>query len=372
MMQLQTYLRRAGSLGIELLAEAYTIKAKRHTKYNHLVQFKYDQIESPMGEPIVQECRGVILDENNDWAVVARAFDKFFNYGEGHAPEIDWATAKVQEKLDGSLIIMYYYDDQWHAATSGTPDASGSVHGFDFTFAELFKKAWGNTVSTKLSMGGLWNFTYLFELTSQYNRVIVPHTEPRATLIGIRHKDGTEYPPEHWLNPGFPIPKTFGLQNIADVMETFQSFQPTTQEGYVVVDKAFRRIKVKHPGYVALHHLKDGFGTRRMLEIVRQGEISEVITHFPEYKEEFEAIKEKFEWLHTDIVMNYGRLQHIVEQKAFALEAVKTKCPGALFALRAGQVGSAKAFLRDKLSIENLMLTLGLKTDIKGRIQGVL
>jgi hypothetical protein len=54
-----------------------------------------------MHEPIVRESRGVILDEADDWRVVARAFDKFFNYGESGADEIDWGTARVQEKVDG-------------------------------------------------------------------------------------------------------------------------------------------------------------------------------------------------------------------------------------------------------------------------------
>lgn len=43
--------------------------------------------------------------------IVCRPFDKFFNSGEpDHKREpMDWATARVYEKLDGSLIKAYFY-----------------------------------------------------------------------------------------------------------------------------------------------------------------------------------------------------------------------------------------------------------------------
>ena len=352
-MLVQEILRREGLDGLQR-----NIKVKRHPKYPNLVQFKYDQIESLMGDPVVQECRGLILDERDNWAVVARPFDKFFNYGEGHAAEIDWDTAKVQEKLDGSLIILYSYDEQWHVATSGTPDAGGEVNGYGFTFKDLAHRAYSEFLG--IGLGGLANFTFLFELTSKYNRIIVAHDEPKLTLIGIRHKDGTEYPPTSWINPGFPVVKEYPLQSMDEVLATFQNFQPTSQEGYVVVDGAHRRVKVKHPGYVALHHLKDGFGPRRMVEIVRQGEISEVLGHFPEYADEMEKIRCAYNALVLEIAMDYEELEHIEVQKTFALAAVGRRCSGALFALRAKQVESVVEYLRKIPEVRMLQL-LGMR-----------
>ena len=91
--------------------------------YPNLVLFKYDQVNSPMDNPVVQECRGIILDEADDWRVIARPFTKFYNYGEPNAASIDWTTARVQEKVDGSLCAFYHYKGDWHVATTGTPDA---------------------------------------------------------------------------------------------------------------------------------------------------------------------------------------------------------------------------------------------------------
>ncbi|KKM74283.1 hypothetical protein LCGC14_1401830 [marine sediment metagenome] len=100
-LELQKFLRADGSP--EKLKEQFGIISRRHGRYDNLVCFKYHMIDSPMGERIVQECRGIILDEEDNWNVVSRSFNKFFNIFEGHAAEIDWDTACVQEKLDGCL-----------------------------------------------------------------------------------------------------------------------------------------------------------------------------------------------------------------------------------------------------------------------------
>jgi len=72
-LEVQKFLR---SEGLAALEEKYKIIARRHGEYPNLVCLKYHMIDSPMGERISQECRGLILDEDNDWAVVARPFDK--------------------------------------------------------------------------------------------------------------------------------------------------------------------------------------------------------------------------------------------------------------------------------------------------------
>ena len=125
MLELQKYLQ---THSLEELTEQYGIKVVQSVKYPELYLFKYSQIDSPMGEKIVQESRGIILDSSTvEWLPVSRPYDKFFNYSEGHAAEIDWSTARVYDKLDGSLVTLYWYGDKWNVATSGNPDAAGEV-----------------------------------------------------------------------------------------------------------------------------------------------------------------------------------------------------------------------------------------------------
>src|SRR4051794_21524704 len=139
---IQTYLRSGGSLAE--LESRYAIAAKRHVRFPNLVMLKYSQINSPMAEPIVQDCRGIILDEADDWRVVSYPYRKFFNHGEPNAAAIDWPSARVFDKLDGSLMTLYRYAEKWQVASSGLPDADGPVFGHGLSFARLFWQTWAS------------------------------------------------------------------------------------------------------------------------------------------------------------------------------------------------------------------------------------
>lgn len=335
MTAVQTYLRGGGSL--EGLKSTFAVYSRRHATYPNLVLLKYDQIASPFAEHIVCECRGLILDEADDWRIVSRSFDKFFNHGEVHAAPIDWNTARVQEKLDGSLAVLYWYDGAWHVQTSGTPDACGHVNGVSLTFQDYFWTAYGVANGSPISPAHK-DLCFAFELMGPLNRVVVVHPETKLRLLAVRDRvTGEQFPPETFAEHiGIPAVQSFPLQSWDDIKATFDTMNPLSQEGYVVVDAHHRRVKVKHPGYVALHHAKDGMSQRAFLDISRNGETSEVVASFPEFKPLLEATKAKYEAFVAAVEADYARLQGVEAQKDFALEAMKTGRSTALFQIRKG------------------------------------
>lgn len=361
-LHIQTFLRDGGTFGA--LTDRYAIKSRRHEQHPNLVLFKYDQINSPFAEPLVRECRGIVLDQNDNWRVVSRAFDKFFNHGEGHASPIDWSTARTFEKVDGSLCVLYAYAGRWHVATTGTPDAGGRVGPLQLRFADLFWRTWGKYASAPPSHD-LAGHVFFFELTSPHNRVVVPHTEDGLTLLGGRFPDGLEMTPpvvSGLLDGAFPTARAFDLSSHTDIAATFSNMDPLHNEGFVVVDSEFRRIKVKHPGYVALHHAKDGMSTRAFVEIVRSGETSEVIAAFPEFGAEVAAIREKFDALAYELSCDYAAIEHIETQKDFAKEALRSRCSAALFNVRAKKCANVRDFLRT-VQVDRIVEMLSLKAD---------
>lgn len=337
----------------------FCVKHRRHTQYPNLVLLKYDQISSPMGEPLVRECRGIVLDESDGWRVVARAFDKFFNHGEGHAASIDWSTARVQEKVDGSLCMLYHYAGEWHVATTGTPDGCGPVNDSARTFAALF---WETFAAHGLPLPSP-EIVLVFELTSPFNRVVVRHAAARLTLLAVRNRnnDFREMPVSEFAN-SYPVVVEHPLRTLDDALASFATLDPLQMEGYVIVDDAFRRIKVKHPGYVALHHIK-GNGVaptpKRLLGVVRSGESSELLSAFPEWTEAVGRVRDAYVALSAELNAAYAEWKDIPVQKDFALKAVTSRCSGALFALRSRKVASIDEFLRN-MNIDALAKTLGL------------
>jgi hypothetical protein len=352
-LEIQKYLR-SGKTTEQLKAE-FGIRAKPHPKYPNLIHLSYDQIESPSGSELVGDCRGLILDSSTDWDVVAYPFRRFANYGEDWASPIDWESARFTEKLDGSLMIVWFYDDQWQVSTKGSPDASGAVGDFDFTFEELFWQtlfdqlpAWYDQLLWYRDADALDgrrmtlspHRTYSFELTSPYNRVVCTYgAVNKLTLIGVRENfgpfreiDTNEY--AEYL----PVVQEYPICSVLEALEAVQDLNPIDNEGFVVVDKNFNRVKIKSPKYVELHHLRTGMGIKPLIRLLRMGETREFLTYFPEYQRLIDEIQSQLDAYVADVESTYAGLRQIEDRKAFALEAAKTKHEHMLYALHQGKV----------------------------------
>lgn len=358
---LQAYLRAGGAPG-DLLARG--VKHRRHALHPNLVLFKYG-IAAPFEDPLVRECRGVVLDEADGWAVVAHAFDKFFNHGEALASPIDWSTARVQEKLDGSLCVLYAYRGEWRVATTGTPDASGEIHATGLSFADYYWKTFaaeGGALPDARVSAPHADLSFAFELMGPANRIVVVHERPWLRLLAVRDRTtGLERPPEDYEGAlGIPAVRSFPLSSLGEILASFSEISPMSQEGYVVVDAAFRRIKIKHPGYVALHHAKDGLGPRAFIEIARTGEEGEVASAFPELRPLIDDARARYAAFRAAVREAYGPIAGIEAQKDFAREALRTPYSAPLFQMRKG--ADLEAFLRG-VPVDKLMAWMGVADD---------
>jgi RNA ligase-like protein len=358
-LEIAQYLRAGNSL--EKLQEEFAISPRRHRMFPNLVLLKYSQINSPMSERIVQECRGIILDESENWRPVCVPYFKFFNYREPNAAAIDWATARVQEKLDGSLMTLYHYDGEWRVSSSGLPDASGDT-GFGTTFAELFWQTW-TALQYQLPEKEEENYCFMFELMTPSNRVVVPHQQSRIVLHGVRSRDEPfqERAADETSGSRWETVRAFPLGTIEEVISSCAAINPRECEGYVVVDAAFNRVKVKSPQYVALAHMKDTMSPRRMLEVVRANESEEFLTYFPQFRQLHEEVRELLNSLILELEHAYIAIKDSPDQKAFALQAVKTRCPAALFALRSGDAASIRDYFR-VCTLQGLERVLGINS----------
>jgi len=182
----------------------------------------------------------------------AYPYRKFFNYGEGHAAPIDWATAQVNEKLDGSLMTVYHYCGQCHVASSGLPDASGPAHVGAMSFAELFWQTWQ---SLAYQLPAHEDRSYMFELMTPQNRIIVHHAAPRIVLHGgarppdlcrARSRAGRR-------RAGLGCVRSFPLTSFAECLSAAAGLKPIgVSEGYVRARCRVQPRQVKSPQYVAL------------------------------------------------------------------------------------------------------------------------
>lgn len=340
------------------------IKTRAHGAYPNLIQFTYNQIASAAvkDHAIVMECRGLILDRDASWDVVAFPFTRFFNWGEPGAADIDWSSARIQEKLDGSLIIVYWYAGAWHAATKGTPDGVATTWDGSTTYAQYFWQAVDRShydIRAALTPG----WTYCFEVTGEATRVVTQQAGNlgAATLLAVRDPDGVEQDVMVWADR-VPVVRHFDFHTAEAVNAAADALDPIAQEGFVVVDAGFQRVKIKSPRYVALHYNKFTLSRRGIIELIQTGETAEVLTYFPELQERYSELTQKLQNYGAQIDFWYQRVlgsmgDFIVEcdregdqarRKHFA-QVVQAKVPvpmrGAMFSLMAGKQTSGYQWL---------------------------
>ena len=237
----------------ELLTnEPYYIKIKKDNEY---ILLQYTQFLSDFSYDIVKECRGSIFKKVEDnYVCVCAPFTKFFNLGEEHAAHIDWNTATVLEKVDGSLIKVWY-DEVWHVSTNGTIDAyKAAASRGQYSFGELFEKAIAMSVNDFMADRSK-NVTYLFELISPLAPLTVQYNTTAVYYLGaIGNNTFHEY--GNSLYEPFPnckLPKRYKLYSEEECLKAVECMT-ANEEGFVIVDDDFNRVKIKSPEFLKAFH----------------------------------------------------------------------------------------------------------------------
>lgn len=340
---------------INAIKESNDVSVKRHPIFKNLLHFSYG-IKTNFKRKWARECRGAILDSENEFNYVCRPYNKFFNYGEQFAAHLHSHSTRVYEKCDGTMICLWYYNNDWHISTTGTPDAGGSVGDNKMSFANLFWDVWEQCEfilpdnDNELVNGDVTEFTYLFELMTPFNRVVVEHYKNNIVLHGVRHNESGIYVPHE--QPAFAFGWSFvepntSIPNVLMAKEAAEKLDPLKQEGYVLVDGYGRRLKVKSPQYVRLHHLKSNLTDRGMLEIVRNNEGPEFLNYFPECKTAYAEMSKKFVVLCEQITQEMLAREGINSQKEFAISVQALPYSSIMFNLRNNKINSVFEGLRE-------------------------
>ena len=229
------------------------------------------------------QCRGLILD--GDKNVIARPFQKFFNYEEhigedSLLPSLPVEDFEVFDKLDGSLGILYWIGDEPYIATRGsfTSDQAG-------VGTELFKNQLCVTDKNLFDK----SLTYLFEIIYPANRIVVDYGQTYSLflLAIIDTQTGEELSIESFRGY-MPVVKKFdGVEDFTKVRD----IQRDNAEGFVIRFKSGVRTKIKYAEYVRLHRLVTGVNAKTIWELLKNGDnFKDLLDRVPD---------EFFDWVET-------------------------------------------------------------------------
>lgn len=351
MLKVQEYLK---TNSLEQLTEELGIKIR---EYDDRVCLNYCMINSPKHNDITKECRGLVLSLP-DFKIVRRCFDRFFNYSE--CPELekdfDITRAIAVEKIDGSLLPVYCYKNNWEIGTRGSAFAEVETEMGD-NFRDLALKAFQQNEE------GFQNFcnytlnpdyTYIFELTSLSNKIVKFYSEiPQVWILGARNNSTGKYMSYDDLDKTFNCfefvkkPKRFKFDTIKSLLEASKHLKDL-DEGYVCHDLVSGiRLKVKSPTYVCAHRLRgeNTVNMKRAVEIILCNETEEFISYFPEYRQLFEESKDFIDKTLKEIDEMYDKYKDIEVQKDFALKVKDHTGSAMMFMARAkGLKTASEAF----------------------------
>lgn len=230
------------------------------SKEKKLVSVKYKHLGVDWTNPDTLIARGLVITKRGK--IVARPYDKFFNYhqfGQSNLlpAEVQYLTEwhsdldYIMDKADGSLVIAYTYKGKQFMSSSG------SVHS---EHSDLFLKlldSYGEETKAYLYELGKTH-TILLEYVGPDNRIVLDYKKEEFILHGARNTKTGKY---FSLEELSTLSKATGIKQI-DIYEGISSLEDvldnlsvlSEKEGFVAVFKDGYRLKFKTEEYLSLHH----------------------------------------------------------------------------------------------------------------------
>lgn len=203
-------------------------------------------------------CRGLIYNfESNE--IVAMGPKKFFNYGQEGSIEAPLDTkVRVTTKLDGSLGILWHYDNVFGIATRGSFTSDQAIHATKLLNDPKYKYFKEFAVTNP-------DETLVVEIIYPENKIVVSYgdDDELRLLGGVKHSQGLIEFRERDIVQGPIIP----------LSEALQLPIPDDEEGYVLdilgsVNDVLGHVKLKGEKYKELHRIMTGISGRKIWEMM--------------------------------------------------------------------------------------------------------
>lgn len=324
--------------------DAGDVRSQVHPEFPRLEIFNYTEEVQYRNKwnKITLACRGLILDTVTG-EIVARPWEKFFNFGQMDNRIDSNAPVEVTDKVDGSLGILYQRPDgEFAIATRGSFASEQAIHATNLlnTLYKDYLVDW---------VGAYWleRNTYLFEIIYPDNRIVCNYGEmDDLVLLGAVDKQYGQYygPDSAGAQIAWPGPRTqvWKFDRFVDAL----SFPDREGKEGVVIRSGANIVKLKQADYVELHRIVTNLSPKTIWEMLARGQsIADICSNIPDefhgYVEKIggelleRASQIKFAALvdYNEVVMEVGKS----DRRAFALKAKDKRNSALLFSMLDGK-----------------------------------
>ena len=352
---------------------------------NYLYNYN-DKHLVPRDHPLIVRCRGLVVSEGGE--ILNYPFDRFFNdfEPEGKSTPLNWSTAEIQEKLDGSLICVWYdpAHSKWEITTRGSfyPQQYGDKEWLRFD--QIFLEVLGiEKIGTWLEavIPNAYEFCYMFELVTELNRNITWYDENKfgIYLIGARDlntfkevsqgklddlahnklalsrpdrfraSDRRRFSDFFLVDKNIAFIKPINASAVRDIFSTLKD----DEEGFVVVDANHNRLKIKQDTYFKLNRIKMLQDKDIFDYVIGKTELDAELLHMlPDVVKRIETITGFWTDLQQMMEDIYNQLKNIESDKEFAIKALRYPFNTYLFAKRRGKFDKFMKNLKYKVAIK--------------------
>ena len=328
--------------GLDKLATTYNIKVNPSRIFPELVCLSYSQLETPKNK-ITDDCRGIILNKDT-FEIICYPFTRFNDYKVGDNKVLG-EYFKVYDKIDGTLINMYWYKGAWRLGTKSTCDAHGEVPMKGISYNDYFWQVFHQLVYDMPKYEG---FTYIFEFKFPSDIQFVTKTDKESiTLIGVRNKVTYQEIHIETINNNW-VKCTYVGMSIEKVLEKAKQLDPLKDEGFVVCNANFDRYKIKSPIYDLIALLRspneDFLKNKRAMEnnTIRLLQISQ-FTYDKSFLRYYEHCRDEFNKIISakkQLMYEMNKLKYKLVN--FSPGEVGKMCKTSVFAKHAWQIKQSK------------------------------
>ena len=263
-------------------------------------------------------CRGLIVNSSND--IIARCFKKFFNYEEVekevHQRIQRNFSFEVNEKVDGSLGILYWIKDKPFIATRGSFESKQAKE------ATEILRSYGNISLDK-------SLTYLFEIVYPENRICIDYGNKRdlVFLSAFEIKSGQEVQ----IKTPFPSCEKF---NFTESFSFIKNLNLPNKEGFVVRFEDGYRFKIKFDDYIHLHNLIFSISSKSIWQCLKNKK-EMPIEYIPDevyswVEKNKKSLESEYSKIENESKCMFKKISHL-SRKEFANKAIEHPYSSVLF-----------------------------------------